>query len=129
MRVLSTDIVRDFKNRPVFGKFSDPIVSLGLRRLFQNQGYGGRNYWIIWSNVLPSMGYQVLKIHAHEKFRKFLQGVTVIVAGWLPPRQARKLKILQDTWGFATGSLCFVKQVWGGGINRDMKEVLMSVGY
>ena len=79
--------------------------------------------------VLPSLGYQVLKFYAPKKFRKFLQGGTLSGAEWLPPNQSRRFRNLQYSWGFVSGSPSFVRQLWRGGINRDITSVLMSMGY
>ena len=53
--------------------------------------------WTTWEIVLPSLGYQVLQIHAPARFRKFLLGGTLSGAEWLHPNQARQLINLQDT--------------------------------
>ena len=71
----------------------------------------------------------MLKFCAPSSFRKFLQGGTLIGAGWLPPNQAIRLSNLQYSWGFVSGSPSFVRQLWGGVINRYRTEFLMSVGY
>ena len=59
---------------------------------------------------------------------KLLQGGTLSGAEWLPPNQARRLRNLQDSCFFVSGSPSFVRQLWGGGINRDRMVVFMSVG-
>ena len=83
--------------------------------------------WPTWDIVLSPLGYQVLKIYAPARFMKLLQGGTLSGAEWLPPNQARRLSNLQDSWFFMSGSPSFSRQLWGGGINRDMTAVLMSV--
>ena len=85
--------------------------------------------WPTWEIVLPPLGYQVLKIYAPARFMKLLQGGKLIGAEWLPPNQASRIRNLQYSWFFVSGSPGFSRHLWGGGIDRDRKAVLMSVGY
>ena len=71
----------------------------------------------------------MLEIYAPERFRNLLQGGTLSRSKWLPPDQARRLRNLQDSYFFVSGSPSFFRHLWGGGINMDMMAVLMSVGY
>ena len=70
----------------------------------------------------------MLQINTPERFMKFLQGGILIGNEWLPPNQARRIINLQDTCFFVSGSPSFVRKLWGGGINKDMMTVLMSLG-
>ena len=79
--------------------------------------------WPTWEIVLPSLGYQVLQIHVHVRFSKVLQGGTLSGTEWLPPNEVRRLRNLQDSWVFVSGSPSYVSHLWGGGINRYMTAV------
>ena len=68
----------------------------------------------------------MLQIHTPEKFSKFLQGGTISVAECLTTNQVRRIINLQDSWVFLLVSPIFVRQLWGGSINRDRMKVLMS---
>ena len=48
---------------------------------------------------------------------------------WPAHNQSERLRDVQDSYFFVSGSPSFVIPLWGGGINRDRKEVLISVGY
>ena len=66
--------------------------------------------WPTWGIVLPSLGYQVLKICAPERFRKSLQVGTLSGAECLTPNQARRLGNLQDSCFFVSIGPSFVIQ-------------------
>ena len=70
----------------------------------------------------------MLQIYASKMFRKFLQGGTLSGTEWLLPNQVRRLRNLQDSCFFVSGSPSFVRHLWVGGINRGRTAVLMSVG-
>ena len=71
-----TGIGRAFKNRPPFGKSSDPTLKIGVVV---------EEYCNTWSIDLPSLGYKLLQIHTPEIFSKLLPGGTLIGAECLPP--------------------------------------------
>ena len=111
-----------------------PSVNLVIRELLTDRdcslkiGLVVVEDWPTWAIVLPSLGYQVLKIYALEIFRNFLQGGILSADEWLPPNQARRLNNLQDSCFFGLWKSSFVRNLWGGGINKDMMTVLMSLG-
>ena len=113
--------------------FDHPSINLVILDLLLDR-YGSikivvevAEYWPTWEIILPLLGHQVLQIHAPVRFRKFLQGGTLSRAEWLPPNQSMRLRNLQDTCFFVSGSPIFVRQLWVGVINRDMMSVLISV--
>ena len=115
-------------------KLPCPLVNLVIRELTPDHngylkiGVAVEEDWPTWDIVLPSLGYQVLKIYALEIFRNFLQGGRLSADEWLPPNQARRLNNLQDSCFFGLWKSSFVRNLWGGGINRYRTSVLMSVG-
>ena len=113
MKTQRTVIGRSFKTSPPFGKFSDSRVTPGPQRLSLNWGGSGRRH--TWGIVLQSMGYQVLKIYSPARFRKFLQGVTLSGADWLPPNQARRLSNLLYSF-----FLCLAVQVFPVGYGDEV---------
>ena len=54
--------------------------------------------------VLPSLGYQVVRIHAHARFRRLIWVGNLVRDEWFPPNQVEKLGDLQDTWVFVSGN-------------------------
>ena len=63
--------------------------------------------WPTWEIVLPPLGYHVLKFYASARFRKLIRGGTISGAEWLPPIQARRIRNLQDSCFFVSGSPSF----------------------
>ena len=62
-KTLSTGIGRTFKTRLPLGKFSDPGVTPGPRRLSQNLGSDGRGlaYMEYFSTIIGVSGVEILR--------------------------------------------------------------------
>ena len=96
-------------------KIVRPLVNLVIRELLLERcgslkiGVAVEEDWPKCAIVLPSLGYEVLKIYAPVRFRKFLQGGTLTEAEWLPPNQARRISNLQDSSFFVSGGTSLVR--------------------
>ena len=116
-------------------KLAQPSINIVIRYLLLDYnsslkiGLFLAEGWPTWKTVLPSLGYPVLKTHAPARLRKILQGGTLNGADWLPINQVRRISNFQDTCFFVSGNTRFVRQVWGGVINKDRTTVLMYGGY
>ena len=94
-------------------KLSHPLVNLVIPHLIQDRngsikiGVVVAEDWPTWEIVLPSLGYLVLQIHAPLRFRKFLQGGTLSGSEWLPPNQSSRIRNLQYSLFFVSGSPSF----------------------
>ena len=122
-----TGIGRSLKNRPPFGKFSDLRVTTGPRRFSKNWGSGGigLSHMGNCSNITRVSGvankhpWKVYEVPAGRYFN--WQWVVTSKPSEEDHKFTRYLF-------FLSGSPSFVRQLWGGGINRYRTEVLMYVG-
>ena len=78
-------------------KLTRPSINLVIRQLILDRN-GYLKIWFVvaedgrpWKLVLQSLGYHIFQNHTPARFRKSLQGVTLIGVGWLSPNQARRL--------------------------------------
>ena len=119
-------------------KLARPSVNLVIRLLLLDRdsslktGVVVSEDWPTWAIFLPSLGYQLLKIHDLEMFRKVYK---------VPAGRYSKWSWVVTSWSsgeayqLTKSPFCcvsqskFSRQLWGGGINIDSTEALMSIGY